>query len=100
MEVFYKNLNDCITTMDKDNYITDVPDFNRLSFDEHDLNFDEYFKRVISDDGVIKADDNNAVKTPNICDSYINMEVRLPRGNDGELYHATVKQRTINDNRK
>ena len=33
-------------------------------------------------------------------DSYINMEVVIPRGNDGELYHATVKQRAIDDDGK
>ena len=33
-------------------------------------------------------------------DLYINMEVGLPRGNDGELYHATVKRRTLDDDGK
>ena len=47
-----------------------------------------------------EADDNDAVDTPDIFDSYINMEVRLPRVNDGELYHATVKRRAIDDNGK
>ena len=45
---------------------------------------------------MIEAEDNNAVDMPEMFDSYINMEVGLPRGNDGELYHETVKWRAIN----
>ena len=55
---------------------------------------------MISDDGVTEADDNNADAIPEMFDLYINMEVGLPRGNDGELYHATVKRNAINDDGK
>ena len=100
MEVFDKHLTDCITTRDKENDITDVPDWNSLSIDEHDTNFDGEFKKVISNDGVTEADDNNAVKTPEMFDSYINMEVGLPMGNAGERYHATFKRCAIDDDGK
>ena len=55
---------------------------------------------MISEDGVPEDDDNNAVETPEMFNSYINMEVGLPRGIDGELYHATFKRRAINYYRK
>ena len=44
-----------------------------------------------------EAGDNNMVEMPDMFDSYINMEVGLPRGNDGEIYHAMVKRRVIDD---
>ena len=91
MEVFYQHLNDCITARDKENYITNVPDCNWLSIDENDPKFDEEFKKVIINDGVSEANDNNVVDMPEMFDSYINMEVGLPRVNDVELYHATLK---------
>ena len=96
MEVFYQHLNDCITARDKENYITNVPDCNWLSIDENDPKFDEEFKKVIINDGVSEANDNNVVDMPEMFDSYINMEVGLPRVNDVELYHATLKWRAIN----
>ena len=34
---------------------------------------------------------------PEMFDLYINMEVEIPRRNDGGLYHATFKRRAIND---
>ena len=55
---------------------------------------------MISNDGVSKADDNHEVEFPEMFDSYINMEFILPRVNDGELYHATIKVRAINDDGK
>ena len=55
---------------------------------------------MISDNGVPKADDNNMVKTPEMFDLNINMEVGLPRSNDGDLYHKTFKGRVIDDDGK
>ena len=40
------------------------------------------------------------VKTPEIFDSYINIEVGIPRVNYDELCHATVKRRAIDDDWK
>ena len=42
-----------------------------------------------------EADDNNVVNTPEMFFLYINMEVGLPSGNDGEIYHTTVKLHKI-----
>ena len=100
MEVFDKHLTDRITARDKYNYINNVPDWNWLSIDEHDIKFDEEFKKVISGNVVPEANDSNVVDTHEIFDLYINMEDGLPRGYDGEIHHSTVKQRVINDDRK
>ena len=40
MEVVYKHLTGCITVRDKENYIANVPDWNRLYIDENDPKFD------------------------------------------------------------
>ena len=55
---------------------------------------------MLSENGVPYFNDNNSVKAPEMFDLYINMEVGLPRVNEGELYHVTVKLRAINDNGK
>ena len=99
-EVFDKNLNDRITMRDQQKDITNVPYWNRLSVDENNTNFDEDFNKLISGDDVPEADDNNAVKTPDMFDSYINMKVVLSKQNFCELYHATVKRRAIDDDGK
>ena len=75
-----------------------MPDWNWLSIDKQDYKFDDEFNKVISSDGVPEDDNNNAVDTPEMFDSYINMEVEFPGGNDGEIFHATFKQRAICDN--
>ena len=98
--MFDSHLTDRITVRDKNNYIANVTDCNRLSIDEQNPKFDEYFNIEISNDGVTEANDNNAVETPEIFYSYINMDVGLPRGNGGELYHVTVKRRSIDDDGK
>ena len=96
MKLINNHLTDHITARDKENDITNVPDWNQLSIAEQNPKFDEYFNKVVSNDGVTEANDSNAVKTPDIFDSYIKMEVGLPRGNVGELHHATVKRRALN----
>ena len=100
MEVFDNHLNDCITPRNKENSITNMSDWNRMSIDEHNPKFDEEFKKVISGNVVPEANDSNVVDTHEIFDLYINMEDGLPRGYDGEIHHSTVKQRVINDDRK
>ena len=47
-----------------------------------------------------EVNENNTVNTPEMFDSYINMEVGLPRGNDGEIYPETVKWHVIDDDGK
>ena len=95
--MFDNNLTDSITAMDRENNITDLTVWNRLYIIEHDTKFGEEFKKAIDDNGVPVTGDNNAVNMSEVFDSYINKEVGLLRGNDGELYHATVKRREIDD---
>ena len=73
MECFDRHLTNHIIARDKENDITDVLYWNQLSIDENDPKFDEYFKKVISDNGVPEANNNNSVNKPEIFDSYINM---------------------------
>jgi hypothetical protein len=86
--------------------VSEVPEWNRLSIDENDPEFTEAFTETISDDSVPEADTDQTQQeqkeefTPEIFDHYVNMELGLPRGNDGELYHAVVKKRAIDDNGK
>ena len=100
IDFWNKHLTYHITTRDNDNDITAVPDWNWQSIDEHYAKLDEDFKKVIGNNGVTKVDDNNTDETPDIFDSYINMEVGIPRGSYGELSHETVKQRVIDDDGK
>ena len=104
MTQFDKLLSERLNAKDKDNDINTVPDWNRLSIDEFDPAFDSEFNKVIDDDGIPHAEDanvkqeptmNNDAVTPQMVDSYIDMEVGMPRGLDGEVQHARVKRRAI-----
>jgi hypothetical protein len=82
---------------DIDANVTDVPDWNRLSMDESDPDFNEEFNKVISDDAIPEADDTEQ-STPEIFDQYINMELALPQGDGTEMLHAKVKRRALDYN--
>ena len=66
--------------------INKIPHWNRLAMDEYDEDFIMACKERISDDSIKDAEDQ---------DGYINMEVGLPRGPDGELESAVVKKRAV-----
>ena len=73
--------------------LDEVPQWNRLSLTEEDEIFMEEFKKIINDESVPEADIN---EDPPIDDGmYVNMEIGLPRGEDGELEHAIVKKRAV-----
>ena len=69
--------------------ISDVPQWNRLATDECDADFIEEYTNRISDSTIKDADMLNAQ------DEYVNMEVGIPRGPDGELENAKVKRRAL-----
>ena len=75
-----------------------VPKWNQLSTTEIDNEFVEEFNNVISDNSIKNADDYEDTYTPDTMDSYLNMELGLPRGPDGELQHAVVKRRRLGEN--
>ena len=76
----------------------DIPQWNRLSIVDEDPEFVEEFNRVINDATLPEADKLEMREyTPDAFDDYINMELGLPRGEDGELVHAIVKRRKIDD---
>ena len=80
---------------DKDINLTQVPHWNRLSYEENDPNFMEEFGKVIDDDGVPNAEDECSPLLTDQEDAYVNMEIRLPRGGDNELVYAKVKGRVL-----
>ena len=59
-----------------------------------DEEFLEEFNKTISDNSVSHVEDQY---TPDSFDGYLNMEVDMPRGSDGELQHAKVKRRAVDD---
>ena len=74
---------------DKDVNITfaSVPDWNQLSSDELNPEFDDEFHKVITDYDVPHDDEEKPKEEPThtheMFDSYIDMAISLPRGLDG-----------------
>ena len=82
---------------DQDIDTMDVPQWNHLSMDEDDPEFLDEVEKVIQDDGAPEVDGTSLEQQE---DSYVNMEIRLPKGSKGELLHATVKWRVLDEDRK
>ena len=102
-EMLAKNIDAKNTTLSMD----EVPDWNRLSLNELDPDFDEEFRKVISDDDVPDADHEGEPEDPNPInihevsnDGYIDMELGMPRGAEGQLLHARVKRRAVDNDGK
>ena len=78
------------------------PFWNRLSLDENDKEFMQEYRGINKDS---YSDENEGEvaggKEPNIeptldsFDGYLNMELGMPRGEDGEIEHAVVKRRAV-----
>ena len=66
-----------------------------LSADQFDDEFAQDMARVIDDENLPHAMDD--LEQSHEVDPYLNMELGLPRGTDGELHHATVKRRRVDD---
>jgi hypothetical protein len=75
---------------------SDVPNWNKLSIDQLDQSFVDDFNKVISDESIKDADDY----TPDTNDSYLKMELGLPREADDNLQHAVVKKRALDNDGK
>ena len=67
----------------------EVPQWNRLANDENDPDFIKEYGKKISDDSIRDIDMVNAQ------DEYVNMEIGVPRGLDGELENIKVKKRAL-----
>jgi hypothetical protein len=82
----------------------------KLSISDEDPGFMEEFNRVINNPEVPHGPDNNAenannskqtdVNGPVPDDTYVNMEIGLPRGDDDSLMHAIAKRRKVDDDGK
>ena len=81
---------------------SNVPAFAQIDNSDHKLSlqddpeFVEEFQKVISDESIPDADDY----TPDAFDTYVAMEIGLPRGPDDSLHSATVKRRAVDDEGK
>ena len=73
--------------------LDEVPKWNHLSLAEEDEVFKEEFRKVINDKSILDADESE----PSLNDDgmYVNMEIGLPRGEDGNLERAIVKKRAV-----
>ena len=78
---------------DQVHFASNMPHWNRLSLDEDDSAFAEDFLKVIDDKDVPHADDT--IKESLEHDSYVNMEIGIPRGLDGAVEHAHIKHRIL-----
>ena len=96
MEVYDSKIEQRLYVKDQDIDIMDVPQWNRLSTNEDDPDFWDEFEKVINDEGIPEADNTSL----ELEDSYINMEICLPKGSESELLHAMVKQRILIEDRK
>ena len=87
------------TNIDQSSKLQEQPKWNRLSLEEEDIDFIEDFNRVINDASIPEVDrpngESNQSFTPDAFDSYIGMEVGMPRGDDDNLMHARVKRRAV-----
>ena len=90
MEIYEKEIHDKVTkTRETELNVSDVPQWNRLALDEYDNEFTTEFQNTVSDEFIPEADDYY------LNDGYVNMEVGMRRGADGEIERATVKKRAI-----
>ena len=74
-----------------------ITNWNSLSLDNEDQEFLDEWNRVINDDDLPEADENELEGNGDIYDPYINMEVGLPRGDDDQLIAAKVKGRALDE---
>ena len=78
--------------VENENNPSDICEFNRLSMNNYDQSFIDEMNKVIADETIPQADNIN---NSDVLDGYVNMEVALPRGEEGKLEHAIVKKRAV-----
>ena len=84
-----------IKVYDLSKQTSSVDRWNMLSIDQFDEEFAAEMNRVIDDAQLPHAKDDNI--EIDVKDNYLNIEIGLPRGDDGTLHHATVKRRKVDD---
>ena len=65
---------------------------NRLSMDAYDKEFIDDMTKLISDDTIPEQDSR---MNTDVLDGYVNMEIALSRGDEGNLEHEIVKKRAV-----
>jgi hypothetical protein len=67
-----------------------------IDLDNKDPEFFEEFMRTIDDSRLRHADDEQPMAEVT-GDAYLGMELAMPRGDEGEMVHATVKRRLMDE---
>lgn len=75
------------------NGLHDVDQSKIIDPENEDPEFFEEFTRTIDDASLPHADDQPVTEVTG--DNYVGMELTMVRGGEGEILHATVKQRLI-----
>ena len=96
METFDKNLTAKFNASSADisGSVTDIDPKRLLDLELEDQDFMDEYQRVINDPTLLDADEHEDIVGK---DPYINMELGLPRGPDGQLMRAVVKQRVTDE---
>lgn len=91
----YKKLNAAVSIIDpKSRQNLQVGQI--LDLENEDLDFTKEFKEPLNDQAKILSDNAEVHETgDNESDNYVNMEIGLRRGGEGELQRAIVKKRAI-----
>ena len=69
--------------------------WNNLTVAYEDPEFLDKYNRVIGDESIPNGEDDNKTDDEEKEDTYVNMELGLPRKNDNRLMHALVKRRKL-----
>lgn len=81
----------------KDTDLSDLvkakPYWNRLTMNEDDEEFIQEYRHPIKTEETKR----DIEPTPDSFDGYLNMEIGMPRGDDGMLEHAIVKRRALDN---
>ena len=90
MRHYCKHIREHLGAIDKDTDLTEVTDWNQLSINEFDPDFDEEFHKIINYEGITQADSE--------CDVHSlpgDADTSSIRGDNGNLYRARVKCRAV-----
>ena len=93
MEDYDKKIEERLNIKNPDNNNpSDICEFNRLSMDNYDQAFIDDMNKVIADETIPEQD---SINNSDVLDGYVNMEIAMPRGEEGQLQHAIVKKRAV-----
>jgi hypothetical protein len=93
MEDYDKKMEERLNIKNPDNNNpNDICEFNRLSMDNYDQAFIDDMNKVIADETIPEQDN---IYNSDVLDGYVNMDIAMPRREEGQLQHAVVKKRAV-----